>query len=886
MKTHCLAIAYLLAVLPVIAQEPDKTTNAFDDLKRKGAFSSHLLEMQVPASAGEMKKLYDENPKCNYFLFAEDRAFDIVMDDHLPKRWLERDKSARMQLDTSCAPGEFFTFQIGVYSPYQELKDLNVSFGDFKNENGKKIKSEDIECFNLGGVDTQGETFSKRVDVSQNKVQPLWVGVRIPADAEGRYKGQIKVKPKNATAQKVTVYLNVQGAAVVNQGDDEGWRKGRLRWLNSTIGVGEQPTAPYTAVRYENNRLDYLGGQIELGKDGLPEKISTCYDESNLLDATANNPVLAEKMRFVIETPDGNETLVPKGKLHILKQTDANVTWKTVSRSKNFELTVTGTFGFDGHFRYVCAVKSLTGKSVKDIRLEVPYTGYAARYMMGLGRKGGYRPQEAVEWKWNVDKHQDKVWMGNVNAGLNFIFKDEKYVRPLVNIYYSLGKLNLPESWGNRNKGGIHIQEAGDKVMLTAYSGERKMPKGETLFYNFDMLVTPVKPLNLEQLSTVRFYHSNSDLSKDYIPAALKAGATAINIHHKKEIYPFINYPYYDEAVPDLKAFADEAHAKGLKMRLYYTTRELTVKVPELWALRSLGSEVIHDGPGKDARTLIHSNGPHEWLNKNLKTHFIPAWYNAFGEGKYKGDMDLSVITTPDSRWNNYYLEGLNWMVKNLGLDGVYIDDSALDRQTLQRARRVLDADGSERLIDIHSWNHNNEWAGYANSLHIYLELLPYVDRTWIGEGFSANNTHDFWLVEMSGIPFGLMSETLDAHNIWRGMAFGMLPRLPWSGNPVPMWKFWDDFGMKDATFIGYWDSCNPVQCESSEIKASLFRNDKTRQTMVVLSNWSDTEQPATFRFKGTQSPAVITPCIEGLQDGSDIQTIKPKSGAIFILQD
>ncbi len=86
------------------------------------------------------------------------------------------------------------------------------------------------------------------------------------------------------------------------------------------------------------------------------------------------------------------------------------------------------------------------------------------------------------------------------------------------------------------------------------------------------------------------------------------------------------------------------------------------MKIPELWALRSLGGEVIHDGPGKDTRTLIRRNGPNEWLNKNLATHFIPAWYNAFEEGKYAGDMDISVITTPDSRWNNYYLpDWIGW---------------------------------------------------------------------------------------------------------------------------------------------------------------------------------------------------------------------------------
>ena len=66
---------------------------------------------------------------------------------------------------------------------------------------------------------------------------------------------------------------------------------------------------------------------------------------------------------------------------------------------------------------------------------------------MGLGHKGGFRPDTLISWKWDTDKQQDKIWMGNVNAGLNLHFMDENFVRPLVNIYYALGKLNLPVSW-------------------------------------------------------------------------------------------------------------------------------------------------------------------------------------------------------------------------------------------------------------------------------------------------------------------------------------------------------------------------------------------------------------------------------------------------------
>lgn len=888
MNRYLWLIVIVWVTLPLSGQDNGKeVTNAFLDLQRKGEFVSGQSRMRVAAKQADVLRLLDENPDCHYFLFAEDRFHDIMRTDSLPERWLKRTTVERTSLTIQASPGEFLTWQVGVYAPYSELTSLDIRFSDFKKKGGAGLKGKNARCFNSGGVDVSGTPFAKELKVAKGKIQPLWMGIQIPDDAGGSYSGMVTVKPQNAPEQVVKVNIEVSGEAVAHAGTDEGWRKSRLQWLDSRIGLSDKPTAPYTAVGFSQKKISYLGGEIRLSSEGFPESIVTNYDESNRLDRKVRNEILAESVRLVIETDGGVERL-EAGKLQVTGQTEAGIAWKTVLHNGNFTVQVNGEFGFDGFFHYNCEVKSLKDCPVKDIRLETAYTDDASVYCMGLGQRGGFRPKGGIDWKWDTDKHQDKIWMGNVNAGLNFTFMDENYVRPLVNVYYGLGKLHLPSSWGNANKGGIRIRDVQGKVRLEAYSGRRRMKRGEMLHYNFNMLITPVKPLDLNRQATNRFYHSNSDLSGKYVEEAGKAGATAINVHHKKDIYPFINYPYYDASIGDLKRFAEKVHSQGMGLRLYYTTRELTVKVPELWALRSLGNEVLHDGPGNDTRTLIHPNGPHQWLKDNLKEHYIPAWFNAFNEGKYKGEMDLSIITTPDSRWNNYYLEGLDWMIRNIGLDGIYIDDSALDRQTLQRARRILDADGKERLIDIHSWNHFNEWAGYANSLHIYLELLPYIDRTWIGEGFGADNTPDFWLVEMSGIPFGVMSETLDAKNLMRGMAFGMLPRLPWSGNPVPMWKLWDTFGMGNARMIGYWDSRNPVECKSGDVKATLFCNDRNRQAMLVLSNWSKTEQSPEFVLDtagmGWKEYSVRVPEIEGCQTGEEITSLKPESGAIYII--
>lgn len=891
-KTILTAVALLLTWGNAGLKAQETVTNAFDDLKRSGTVNEQDSEMRQAASNAAMQELLARKPAAGYFCFAEDRMHDIRLDQTIPARWTERAYETWQQLEGDCRPGEFYTWQIGVFTPFEELKDVSVSFSDLTNGDGNKIKSSSFQCFNQGGTDTDGQTFRKTVSVPKGHVQALWIGMDIPASAEGRYKGKAFVKEGNGKPVEIAIELSVSGSPIANHGDDEGWRKTRLRWLNSTLGKADEPTAPYTPVAVRKKTLSWLGGEIELSSSGLPCRINTCYDANNRLSDSISNAVLAKGMAFVIETPGGQEALTP-GSLRVTSRNDASVSWETKQKSRNFDVVCQGTFGFDGIGSIHLQVKPKKDVEIKDIRLEIPYTAYASKYMMGLGYKGGFRPDTLISWKWDTGKHQDKIWMGNVNAGLNLHFMDENFVRPLVNIYYALGKLNLPLSWGNNNRGGIRIRpEKEGETRMIVYSGERSLRKDEVLHYNFDMQITPVKPIDLELQATERFYHSNSDVSAGYIPAALKAGANLINVHHKKDIYPFINYPYYDESVADLKRFISEAHSKNLGVRLYYTTRELTVKIPELWALRSLGGEVIHDGPGKDTRTLIHRNGPNEWLNKNLATHFIPAWYNAFKEGKYAGDMDISVITTPDSRWNNYYLAGLDWMVKNLGVDGIYIDDSALDRKTLQRARRILDADGKRRLIDIHSWNHMNQWAGYANSLHLYTELLPYVDRTWIGEGFKADNTADFWLVEMSGIPFGLLSETLDARNPFRGMIFGMLPRLPWSGNPVPLWQLWDSFGMDKASMHGYWDENSPVKTDNANLPATVYTNGD--KALLVIANWTDLPQKAKISIDekalGFHPATISLPEIRNIQWGSRVNNLERceimgRSGMIILLE-
>ena len=67
------------------------------------------------------------------------------------------------------------------------------------------------------------------------------------------------------------------------------------------------------------------------------------------------------------------------------------------------------------------------------------------------------------------------------------------------------------------------------------------------------------------------------------------------------------------------------------------------------------------------------------------------------------------------------------------------------------------------------------------------MEHFPYINSLWFGEGYDYNAPPDYWLVEISGIPFGLYGEMLEGDgNPWRGMVYGMTDRLGWAATRGP----------------------------------------------------------------------------------------------------
>jgi hypothetical protein len=784
------------------------------EIQSINSFNS-MYPMEIIAAKSLTDSLVKHNANKAFIVFPEDRMHPVKMKYDLPDRWVTR--GIKNIFSDTASRGENFSFQLGVYALH-DLSNVKVSFTNLTSADNNIIPAQNISCLNTEGRSYDDKPLHFTVNVPSRTVQALWCLVDVPQNiTPGLYQGRATVTDASNFKTEIALNIYVREAILADGGVNDPSKMTRLKWLNSDMVQENTVIKPYTPLKVSDNTISLLGRKILLNDDGLPKQIQTFFTEEMTEYSKTPKNILHEPFHFDVYA-DSQKVNWKSSGVEFTSTTEGTVQWQSTSTSDSLQMDVTASAEFDGFVSYSIKLVALKDVALSNTNLFIPYNTNAAKYIMGLNLKGEAMP-ESYEWKWDVaHKNQDGAWIGDVNAGMQFSLRDENYVRPLNTNFYTLKPLLLPTSWGNENKGGININKNNDEVIVNNYSGAREMKAGDTLYYNFNLLITPFHTINTDFQWATRFYHHYNNV--DSIKAT---GATVVNIHHATPINPYINYPFI--AWREMKAYIDSAHALGLKVKIYNTIRELSNHAYELFPLRSLGHEIFSPGKG----------GGFAWLQEHLDSDYIPAWY--VPELK-----DAAIINSGMNRWHNYYVEGMNWLVQNVGIDGIYLDDVAFDRVTMKRIKRVLTKDEHPGIIDLHSANQYNKNDGFNNSANLYMEHFPYLNRLWFGEYFDyENNSPDFFLTEISGIPFGLMGEMLqDGGNPWRGMIYGMTNRMPWSDNadPRPIWKVWDDFGMHGTKMIGYWVHDNPVKTTNEKVLATVYK--KKGAALISIASWAD----------------------------------------------
>jgi hypothetical protein len=847
---------------------PRARTVRFEDIDELNA----VYPMAVIATKEETAGLLKQHAGKPYLVFPEDRRYPIKMTDDLPRRWVER--GAGRPFAGRALRGEFYAFQIGVYAAERSVDGLAVRFSELRGNDHVAVPPGAFRCVNLGGVDWAGKPFTKVVRIERGQVQALWCGVQVPQDVRaGTYRATATVAPLDMPETSIELTLEISSDTLADAGDDEPWRHSRLRWLDSTIALDDDLVAPYLPVTVSGRTLEVLGRTVALDEIGFPKSIESRFGPEMTRLADRGRPVLTAPVSLIAEDETGAALAWRPGGMRVVTQARGVAAWESTATAGGLSLETRASLEFDGLLEYAVSVRAARDVRLRDIRLEIPIARDVAKYMMGMGVKGGLRPRE-FDWWWNVRNNQDSAWVGDVNAGLQFSLKDDRYSRPLNTNFYTLKPLVMPASWSNDGKGGCRFRERGVATFLvTCYSGGRTMKAGEVQRYDFRLLLTPFHTLDTDAQWRTRFLHAYRPLDE-----AVATGANTLNVHHANDINPWINYPFLTAGA--MKQYVDDAHARGLKVKIYYTVRELSNRAPEIFALRSLGTEIFADGPG----------GGYAWLQEQLGSGYIGGWF-------VPRIRDAAIVTSGVSRWHNYYLEGLDWIVRHVGIDGLYIDDVAFDRTVMKRVRKILDRGRPGALVDLHSANQYNARDGFASSANLYLEHFPYLNRLWFGEYFDYDFPPDFWLVEVSGIPFGLMGEMLqDGGNPWRGMLYGMTNRLPWEkSDPRRLWKVWDAFGMQGSRMIGYWVESVPVKTGDPDVLATVYV--KPRAALVSIASWAASPVEVTLSIDWAAlglDPAKVSieaPAVDDFQPGRRFSVgepvpVEPKKGWLLILRE
>ena len=764
-----------------------------------------LYPMGVPMTAQEKADFLTSHRGGPLVLVGESHEFPITKGPFVPMRWKEANTN---ELTAHVRPGEVFAFQVGVIPTERDVVLTGMHSEGLlpEIEGGKKIPVENVHPLNFEAIDYQGKPFAKTIKIPTGIVQPLWVIVEIPADASGKYGGVFSIQGDAGIAGDFRLNLDVSGAPVVAKYDDPA-SQSRLLWLNSTMGQEEASIRPFTGVKEDGNLVSILNRTILFGKNGLPDQIT-----SN------GKAILDSPVTLNVETAQGTQSFkVIEASSHrdgpaLLKRT-------TKLESDAARMEVSSAVGEQGQVDFSVTLTAKEDLELRDVSLTAPVSKTIGKYSMGLGRQGGKTPDQWV-WRWRQNKASHMCWLGDGSAGLQVKLKPDN--DDWSSNIDELARVGVPDAWNNSGKGGAFIAKTASSVVFSAWSGDRFLKKDESHLFRFRLLVTPFKPYDPTWWSHRRNHEDGR-------------GGNIGHLHQSWTGNLWINYPFLD--IPIM----NERLAK-MSTDLYYTNRELSNRAPELLALRSLGNEILSNQAAivylDKVATFNKSGGGYPWLREHLHDEYVPGWRQKVDTGEF----DASVAINAASRWDNYYVEGLDWLLKNTPFDGLFLDGWNFGSHTMRRIARVMQQNREKPRIVMHVGNYF-EWAdARGNGLNLNMEHLPYATDLWVGEGYDLINTPpDYLLTEVSGIPFGVKVDMLsyaEGGNPWRGMLFGMVglhKRGMKAG--ASLWEVWDDFGIQDAEMLGWWDERVPVKTGREDVLATVYR--KKDKVLVAIGSWS-----------------------------------------------
>lgn len=333
-------------------------------------------EMELAATAAQTQALVKHAAPDGVLLVTEQRHRPVRMRYHLPQLWASRPPASLGALRATAQPGEHFNFQVVLFPT---KANLTVDSAHFEGE----LTQLAPVCMNLNGTDYWGRPYTPPPDathIARGEVRSFFIATKIPVTAPGGHCFNGTVVFVAGDAQyRAAVSIVTRGATLINGGDDDIWREGRLQWLNSKLGLGTETSLPppfkplqlvTSGDHHSGQTVLALGKRVTVGSDGMLQSVLVSSDPQAPGRSVA---ALASSTRVELTVAGEVQPLtVSTAAMPHLDSARRQASWlSNLHAAANLKVQVQASFDFSGYADYVITVKNSATIPLRDFSFKL-----------------------------------------------------------------------------------------------------------------------------------------------------------------------------------------------------------------------------------------------------------------------------------------------------------------------------------------------------------------------------------------------------------------------------------------------------------------------------------------------------------------------------------
>lgn len=593
----------------------------------------------------------------------------------------------------------------------------------------------------------------------------------------------------------------------------------RPPWLGSQAGLTDKVMWPWTPLRVRGRSVACWGRTYRFEATPFPTEVTA-----------AGKQVLAGPVELRA-TVGGKPVAWRSESREWEKRGDAEAVWRAEARGGSLRLDGRATVEYDGMVRLDFVLAAEGPVSIEALSFAVPLKPEHASLFhfwpgkWGSGYNSGTVPAAGLDLPF-----KPFVWLGDEERGLGWFSESDQGWKPK-----------------DPNK-AIHVRREGEAMVLTCELMSAPRQLAEPLRFTFGLHATPVRPIprdfHEQRICHGAFYGMETKPYRAEAPnvsvldRAKELGVKTLVFHeHWTDVQNYTSTTHDAE----LRSLVKACHERGIKLLLYFGY-EMSNIAPEWPAYAPKCLTRLPDAP-------LPTTGGYQ---RKPEQHAFIVCYN--------------------SPWQDFLADGIARVVRDYGIDGVYLDGTIEPWGCVNHAHGCgyRRPDGSwapayailavrnlmKRLYAICDPEHG----GLVNphqSTCMVTPTLAWSTSYWDGEQFGSVAHQDNPLAllpldcfraEFMGHQWGVPAEFLTypphGYTVEEGLAFTLLHdvfiRPGGVGEQLermaPVWNAYADFKYWEAEWMPYWRNSEVVTPSPEGVKVSLYAR-KGQGALLVVSN-------------------------------------------------